>query len=150
MCGSHPRAPQALRFSVTPPRQSRYAELQQHLQAHLPRDVCHRFRSPVAGTFLRALLFSFPHATQLPILRIALCTKTQLTTDVIQYRNLLRYSNKFAAYNFREYAKRRTRDAFREHQKESNPEVIEELMEKGKKNLQMLQVCAGWRGGGGM
>jgi LYR motif-containing protein 4 len=31
------------------------------------------------------------------------------------YRSLLRQANQFAAYNFREYAKRRTRDAFREH-----------------------------------
>lgn len=31
-----------------------------------------------------------------------------------QYRSLLRQSNQFANYNFREYAKRRTRDAFRD------------------------------------
>lgn len=57
------------------------------------------------------------------------------------YRSLLRQSNQFAAYNFREYAKRRTRDAFREHQKERDEEKIRELVTKGEKELAMLKVC---------
>ena len=53
------------------------------------------------------------------------------------YRSLLRQSRQFAAYNFREYAKRRTRDAFREHSTESGARRIQELMQKGQKELQM-------------
>ncbi|ORY19840.1 hypothetical protein BCR34DRAFT_595286 [Clohesyomyces aquaticus] len=55
------------------------------------------------------------------------------------YRSLLRQSRQFAAYNFREYAKRRTRDAFREHQKETEDRRIQELMQKGIKELQVLK-----------
>ncbi|KAJ4989828.1 complex 1 protein [Stagonosporopsis vannaccii] len=60
-------------------------------------------------------------------------------TIPVQYRSLLRQSSQFAAYNFREYAKRRTRDAFREHQKEAEERRIQELMQKGLKELQMLK-----------
>jgi len=55
------------------------------------------------------------------------------------FRSLLRTSAQFANYNFREYAKRRTKDAFREHQKESDPRVIQELVQKGLKELQMMK-----------
>jgi hypothetical protein len=61
-------------------------------------------------------------------------------TQHVQYRSLLRQSSQFAAYNFREYAKRRTRDAFREHQKEAEERRVQELMQKGLKELQMLKV----------
>lgn len=57
-----------------------------------------------------------------------------------QYRSLLRQGNQFAAYNFREYAKRRTRDSFREHQKETDDRRIQELVQTGLKELQMLKV----------
>ncbi|GAM90345.1 hypothetical protein ANO11243_083880 [Dothideomycetidae sp. 11243] len=56
------------------------------------------------------------------------------------YRSLLRTSRQFAAYNFREYAKRRTKDAFREHSTVSDERRIQELMQKGIKELQMLKV----------
>lgn len=65
----------------------------------------------------------------------------------IQYRSLLRQSSQFAAYNFREYAKRRTRDAFRDHQKESEERRVQELMQKGLKELQMLKVRKDYDGG---
>ncbi|KAF2150105.1 hypothetical protein K461DRAFT_281365 [Myriangium duriaei CBS 260.36] len=55
------------------------------------------------------------------------------------YRSLLRQSRQFAAYNFREYAKRRTRDAFKEHSAVSDERRIQELMQKGIKELQMLK-----------
>jgi hypothetical protein len=57
-----------------------------------------------------------------------------------QYRSLLRQSRQFASYNFREYAKRRTRDSFHEHQKETDERRIQELMQRGLKELQMLKV----------
>ncbi|KAL8720979.1 MAG: hypothetical protein Q9225_002261 [Loekoesia sp. 1 TL-2023] len=59
---------------------------------------------------------------------------------VLQFRSLLRQSSQFAAYNFREYAKRRTRDAFREHRGESEERRIQDLMQKGLKELQVMKV----------
>ena len=56
------------------------------------------------------------------------------------YRSLLRTSRQFAAYNFREYAKRRTRDAFREHGTVTDVRQIQELMQKGLRELQVLKV----------
>ncbi|KAM0432215.1 hypothetical protein ACHAPT_004751 [Fusarium lateritium] len=57
----------------------------------------------------------------------------------LQYRQLLRQGEQFAAYNFREYAKRRTRDAFREHQAEQDPRKVQELVQHGLKELQGLK-----------
>ena len=62
---------------------------------------------------------------------------------LLQYRQLLRQSNQFAAYNFREYAKRRTRDAFRENKEVEDARRIQELVQKGLKELQVLKVCLG-------
>ncbi|KAH7402434.1 hypothetical protein BKA66DRAFT_448751 [Pyrenochaeta sp. MPI-SDFR-AT-0127] len=55
------------------------------------------------------------------------------------YRSLLRQGGQFAAYNFREYAKRRTRDSFREHRSVTEERRIQELVQKGLKELQMLK-----------
>ncbi|KAH8886835.1 hypothetical protein GQ53DRAFT_694378 [Thozetella sp. PMI_491] len=55
------------------------------------------------------------------------------------YRQLLRQGNQFAAYNFREYAKRRTRDAFRENKDVEDPRRIQELVQKGLKELQVMK-----------
>ncbi|KAK3336915.1 hypothetical protein B0T19DRAFT_54624 [Cercophora scortea] len=55
------------------------------------------------------------------------------------YRQLLRQGNQFAAYNFREYAKRRTRDAFRENKTVEDPRKVQELFQKGLRELQMLK-----------
>ncbi|KAK1826687.1 hypothetical protein QBC39DRAFT_363771 [Podospora conica] len=55
------------------------------------------------------------------------------------YRQLLRQGNQFAAYNFREYAKRRTRDAFRENRAVQDQRRVQELVQKGLKELQMLK-----------
>jgi hypothetical protein len=57
-----------------------------------------------------------------------------------QYRSLLRQSSQFAAYNFREYAKRRTRDAFRDSKSITEERTIQELFQKGIRELQMLKV----------
>ena len=66
----------------------------------------------------------------------------------IQYRQLLRQGEQFAAYNFREYAKRRARDSFREHKDVQDERKIQELMQKGLKELQILKVCKSKRGRG--
>jgi hypothetical protein len=63
-----------------------------------------------------------------------------LADKIEQYRSLLRQGRQFASYNFREYAKRRTRDAFREHQAVTDEREIQEFMQKGLKELQMLKV----------
>ncbi|KAK0628165.1 hypothetical protein B0T17DRAFT_521994 [Bombardia bombarda] len=55
------------------------------------------------------------------------------------YRQLLRQGNQFASYNYREYAKRRTRDAFRENKSVDDPRRIQELMQKGLRDLQLLK-----------
>ena len=64
----------------------------------------------------------------------------KLTVALQQFRSLLRQSRQFAAYNFREYAKRRTRDSFREHWKEVDERKVQELMQRGLKELQMMRV----------
>lgn len=56
-----------------------------------------------------------------------------------QYRQLLRQGDQFAAYNFREYAKRRTRDAFRENKSVDDPRRVQELIQQGLKDLQLLK-----------
>ncbi|KAI0154490.1 hypothetical protein GGR52DRAFT_544306 [Hypoxylon sp. FL1284] len=55
------------------------------------------------------------------------------------YRQLLRQGEQFQAYNFREYAKRRTKDAFREHVSVGDPREIQSLIQKGLKELQMMK-----------
>ena len=57
-----------------------------------------------------------------------------------QYRSLLRYSNRFANYNFREYGKRRTRDAFHANKDIQDPTKIRELIARGLDELRMLKV----------
>ncbi|PCG96732.1 Complex 1 LYR protein [Penicillium occitanis (nom. inval.)] len=55
------------------------------------------------------------------------------------FRSLMRQSSQFSNYNFREYARRRTRDAFREHQKEGEERKIQEFIQEGLKNLRMMK-----------
>lgn len=51
------------------------------------------------------------------------------------YRDLLRTGSKFASYNFREYALRRTKDAFRQNATNNDPEIRARLYAQGKKEL---------------
>ncbi|KAK2075144.1 hypothetical protein P8C59_009294 [Phyllachora maydis] len=55
------------------------------------------------------------------------------------YRQLLRQGRQFTSYNFREYASRRTRDAFKEHKHVDNPRRVQELMQTALKELQRLK-----------
>jgi LYR motif-containing protein 4 len=64
----------------------------------------------------------------------------RLTAVSAQYRQLIRAGGQFSGYNVREYAKRRTRDAFREHQTVNDPRQIQDLIQKGLKELQMMKV----------
>ncbi|RMZ82692.1 hypothetical protein DV738_g1452, partial [Chaetothyriales sp. CBS 135597] len=55
------------------------------------------------------------------------------------YRALLRQSSQFANYNFREYARRRTRDAFHDNAAVTDQRQRQELVQKGLKELQVLK-----------
>lgn len=57
------------------------------------------------------------------------------------YRQLLRQSGQFAAYNFREYAKRRTRDAFKANMGETDDRKQQEMVQRALKELQVMRVC---------
>src|SRR5271170_2028195 len=64
---------------------------------------------------------------------------TSRTAILSLYRNLLRTGGHFSQYGFREYAKRRTRDAFREHKNETNQQRIQELVSRGINELQVMK-----------
>ncbi|EAQ89914.1 hypothetical protein CHGG_06533 [Chaetomium globosum CBS 148.51] len=70
-------------------------------------------------------------------------TKPETAQKVLSL--LLRQGNQFSAYNFREYALRRTRDAFRENRSVEDPRKVQELVQKGLKELQVLKACGGGR-----
>lgn len=55
------------------------------------------------------------------------------------YRAMLRESKRFSAYNYRTYAIRRIRDAFRENKNVKDPVEIQSLVNKAKKDLGMIQ-----------
>jgi len=55
------------------------------------------------------------------------------------YKNLLRASQGFTSYNFRNYFLRRTRDYFKENKALVDIEVIEAKMLEGQKNLDLLK-----------
>ncbi|KAI9305346.1 hypothetical protein BJ944DRAFT_265363 [Cunninghamella echinulata] len=55
------------------------------------------------------------------------------------YRDFLRHGNKFASYNFKTYTIRRSRDAFRAHQNETDPSVISQLISKAEHDLNVVK-----------
>ncbi|KAJ5692194.1 LYR motif-containing protein 4 [Penicillium macrosclerotiorum] len=55
------------------------------------------------------------------------------------FRSLLRQSSQFSNYNFRDYALRKTRDSFREHQHETEERRIQELIQEGLKSLRLVK-----------
>ncbi|RMJ23960.1 hypothetical protein PHISP_05175 [Aspergillus sp. HF37] len=55
------------------------------------------------------------------------------------FRSLLRHSSQFSNYNFREYARRRAKDGFRQHQHESEDRRVQELMQEGLQGLRMMK-----------
>src|SRR5277367_623948 len=64
---------------------------------------------------------------------------TSRTAILSLYRNLLRTGGHFSQYGFREYAKRRTRDAFREHRNETDQQRIQDLVSRGINELQVMK-----------
>ncbi|XP_033263877.1 LYR motif-containing protein 4 isoform X2 [Orcinus orca] len=55
------------------------------------------------------------------------------------YRAMLRESKHFSAYNYRSYAIRRIRDAFRENKNVKDPVQIQALMNKAKRDLGIIR-----------
>lgn len=55
------------------------------------------------------------------------------------YKALLRSGSRFTDYNFREYTLRRTRDAFRAHTQEKDPQVVNKLYYDGLNNLAIVK-----------
>jgi hypothetical protein len=64
---------------------------------------------------------------------------TSRTVVLSLYRSLLRTGAQFSQYNFREYARRRTHDAFREHMNETDPQRIQDLVNRAINDLQMMK-----------
>ncbi|KAJ8279497.1 hypothetical protein COCON_G00065630 [Conger conger] len=55
------------------------------------------------------------------------------------YRMLIKESKKFPSYNYRSYALRRIRDAFRENQNVSDPKTLEALSNQAWDTLAVIQ-----------
>ncbi|XP_016287271.1 LYR motif-containing protein 4 isoform X1 [Monodelphis domestica] len=60
------------------------------------------------------------------------------------YRVMLRESSKFASYNYRTYAIRRIREAFRENKNVKDPAQVQILVNKAKRNLEVIQRQVPW------
>ncbi|CAG9764717.1 unnamed protein product [Ceutorhynchus assimilis] len=55
------------------------------------------------------------------------------------YKALLRESQKFSTYNFRSYAVRRIRDAFRDNRNITDSELINNRISEARKNLDLIK-----------
>ncbi|KAI8091488.1 uncharacterized protein B0P05DRAFT_267573 [Gilbertella persicaria] len=55
------------------------------------------------------------------------------------YRDFIRHGKKFAAYNFRDYTIRRSRDAFRANMNETSPEKIAAFIAKAQEELAVVK-----------
>ncbi|XP_036438511.1 LYR motif-containing protein 4 [Colossoma macropomum] len=55
------------------------------------------------------------------------------------YRRLLKESRNFPSYNYRMYALRRVRDAFRENRSVEDPKALEQLLNKARDSLAIIQ-----------
>ncbi|GAB0092310.1 Protein bcn92 [Sergentomyia squamirostris] len=63
-------------------------------------------------------------------------TKTKVLS---LYKTMLRESQKFPSYNYREYAVRRIRDAFRENRNLSDSTTMENHVKYAKESLQIIR-----------
>lgn len=55
------------------------------------------------------------------------------------YKVMLTESRKFPSYNYRTYALRRVRDAFRANRTVEDPKTVERLIEEGRQTLALIQ-----------
>ena len=106
----------------------------QPLQLPLPPQISSDPRAPIT-------LGLTPNVRRTMASAIATSTNTSAYSVRSLYRSLLRQSKQFANYNFRTYAWRRTRDAFREAQGEHDERAVQEAVQRGLKELQIMKVC---------
>ncbi|XP_055706624.1 LYR motif-containing protein 4 [Phlebotomus papatasi] len=55
------------------------------------------------------------------------------------YKTMLRESQKFSSYNYREYARRRIKDAFRDNKDLSDAQSIQNQLKYADENLQVIR-----------
>eukprot|EP01134_Creolimax_fragrantissima_P005461 CFRG5461T1 len=55
------------------------------------------------------------------------------------YHQLMRQGSMFSEFNYKSYATRRVRDAFRENQNVTDPKILTTLYNEGLENLAMLE-----------
>ncbi|XP_078365377.1 LYR motif-containing protein 4-like [Oculina patagonica] len=60
--------------------------------------------------------------------------------EILQlYRQMLRVGKSFTSYNYRMYATRRIKDAFRENKDISDPEKVKTLVKKAEDSLEIMK-----------
>ncbi|XP_054880733.1 LYR motif-containing protein 4A-like [Poeciliopsis prolifica] len=67
---------------------------------------------------------------------MAASTRSQV---ISLYKMMLKESSRFPSYNYRTYALRRVRDAFRANREVEDPKTVERLMEEGEQMLALIQ-----------
>uniref|UniRef100_A0A672U611 Complex 1 LYR protein domain-containing protein n=1 Tax=Strigops habroptila TaxID=2489341 RepID=A0A672U611_STRHB len=95
-----------------------------------------RLRRPARPRALRAGKGASPQEDPRGVGNMAASSRAQVLR---LYRALLRESQRFSSYNYRMYAIRRIRDAFRENKNVKDSEKIEELVNKAKANLEVIR-----------
>lgn len=68
-----------------------------------------------------------------------MASKTTAVRILSLYKEMLRESEKFTGYNYRLYAQRRIKDAFREHKNETDANSIKTLVQKAEENLEIIK-----------
>lgn len=118
------------------PRQLAAMSLSSALKGDSPQQV----RSLVSFGFLVVAIWrQSTRCAPAPALALPV-SSCDIDGSTTQYRQLLRQGGQFASYNYREYARRRTRDAFRENKAVEDARQIQELVQKGLKELQTMKV----------
>ncbi|XP_016520571.1 LYR motif-containing protein 4B isoform X2 [Poecilia formosa] len=67
---------------------------------------------------------------------MAASTRSQV---ISLYKVMLKESSRFPSYNYRTYALRRVRDAFRANREVEDPKAVERLMDEGEQMLALIQ-----------
>ncbi|XP_014869388.1 PREDICTED: LYR motif-containing protein 4 isoform X1 [Poecilia mexicana] len=67
---------------------------------------------------------------------MAASTRSQV---ISLYKIMLKESSRFPSYNYRTYALRRVRDAFRANREVEDPKAVERLMDEGEQMLALIQ-----------
>ncbi|KAL1006785.1 hypothetical protein UPYG_G00077050 [Umbra pygmaea] len=73
--------------------------------------------------------------------KMAASTRSQV---LFLYRLLMKESSKFPSYNYRTYALRRVRDAFRANQNIEDPKTVQQLVKQGMDTLDIIRRQVGY------